>query len=133
MRVNGRASITLRLTALFAAVSTAVLLGLGYLIGGTVEQHFVEQDVGVLAGKLELTQRILEKVDSEAELTAVPQQLDDALIGHHGLAIAVAAPDGRLLFATSGAEFPEALLDRRAEAATSPPLDWRTARGTPMR
>ena len=133
MRVNSRASITLRLTALFAAVSTAVLLGLGYLIGGTVEQHFVEQDVGVLAGKLELTQRILEKVDSEAGLTAVPQQLDDALIGHHGLAIAVAAPDGRLLFATSGAEFPEALLDRRAEAATAHPLDWRTARGTPMR
>jgi two-component system heavy metal sensor histidine kinase CusS len=130
--LNGRASLTRRLTALFALVSTAVLLGLGTLIGGTVEQHFVEQDVEVLSEKLDLTRRILEKVATEDELTAVPQQLDEALAGQRGLAVAVVAPDGHLLFATSGAGFPEALLARAAMADAAHPLLWRTG-GVPMR
>jgi two-component system heavy metal sensor histidine kinase CusS len=128
-----RASITRRLTVLFALVSTAVLLGLGTLIGFTVEQHFVEQDVGVLAGKLDLARGILERVKTEGDLSAVPQQLDEALLGQYGLAIAVAAPDGRLLFATSGAAFPEALLARQTMADAAHPLVWRTGDGIPMR
>jgi two-component system heavy metal sensor histidine kinase CusS len=133
VRLNLRASITHRLTALFALVSAVVLLGLGTLIGGTVEQHFVEQDIGVLAGKLDLARRILEKVKTEDDLIAVPQQLDDALIGQQGLAVAVVAPDGRLLFATSGAGFPEALLTRQTMADTAHPFVWRTGGGIPMR
>ena len=50
MRLSGRVSLTLRLTVLFATVSTVVLLALGYLIGGTVAQHFVEQDLDLLGG-----------------------------------------------------------------------------------
>jgi len=128
-----RASITLRLTALFATVSTVVLLVLGYLIGSTVEQHFVEQDVEVLEGKLDLTRHALAKVRSEAELVHIPQQLDDSLIGHQGLAVVVVAPGGELLFATSGAEFPAALLTRPVGEEVSRPYVWRTARNTPMR
>jgi len=131
--MKGRASITLRLTALFATVSTVVLLVLGYLIGSTVEQHFVEQDIEVLAGKLDLTRHILGRVKSEADLAAVPQQLDDSLVGHTGLAVAVVAPDGQLLFATSGAEFPDSLLDRPVMEDASRPHVWRTALKTPMR
>ena len=37
-------SLTFRLTAFFSAVSTAVLLAVGYLIGVAVEAHFVDQD-----------------------------------------------------------------------------------------
>ncbi len=128
-----RASITLRLTALFATVSTVVLLVLGYLIGSTVEHHFVEQDVEVLEGKLDLTRHALTKVRSEAEMVHIPQQLDDSLIGHQGLAVVVVAPDGELLFATSGAEFPAALLTRPVGREVSHPYVWRTARNTPMR
>ena len=65
--MSARASITLRLTVLFATVSTAVLLALGYLIGSTVEAHFVEQDVEVLSGKLDLTRHALAKVRSAAK------------------------------------------------------------------
>ena len=133
MKYAGRASITLRLTALFATVSTAVLLGLGYLIGGTVEQHFVEQDMAELNAKLDLARHALEKVRSEADLVAIPQHLDDSLVGHRGLAVVVVAPDGQLLFATRGAEFPAALLSRKIPADTSHPYAWRTARDTPMR
>lgn len=129
----GNASLTLRLTALFATVSTVVLLVLGYLIGGTVEQHFVEQDIEVLKGKLELARHALERVRSEADLVAIPQHLDDSLVGHRGLAVVVVAPDGALLFASNGAEFPEALLNRPISAGTLNPHVWRTARNTPMR
>ncbi len=133
MKSAGRASITLRLTALFATVSTLVLLALGYLIGGTVERHFVEQDIEVLSGKLDLTQRILEKAQSRDDLVAIPQQLDDALVGHHGLSVVVALQDGELLFATRGAEFPDGLLSGRPVEDIAHPRVWRTARGTPMR
>ena len=79
MRLSGRVSLTLRLTVLFATVSTVVLLALGYLIGGTVAQHFVEQDLDLLGGKLDSTRRLLESVHDEAGLAGVPQALDDAL------------------------------------------------------
>ena len=52
-------SLTSRLTLLFAAVSTAVLLALGMLIGNAVEQHFVEQDMEVLSGKTQLAANLL--------------------------------------------------------------------------
>lgn len=133
MEMKTRASITLRLTALFATVSTVVLLVLGYLIGSTVEQHFVEQDVDVLKGKLDLTRHALAKVRSEAELIHIPQQLDDSLIGHQGLAVVVVAPGSELLFATSGAEFPAELLTRPVGEELPRPHVWRTARNTPMR
>ena len=133
MRRQGRVSITRRLTALFALVSTAVLLGLGTLIGSTVEQHFIELDIGILAGKLDATRRILEKVHTEDGLTAVPQALDEALTGQHGLAVAVVAPDGHVLFATRGAGFPEALLERQTPADAAHPFVWQSGGGIPMR
>ena len=126
-----RASLTLRLTLLFAAASSAVLLLLGTLIASAVEQHFEEQDMAVLSGKLELTAHALEKVRAAEEMSAIPQLLDDSLIGHHGLAVVVKAPDGEILFATRGAEFPQALLARQADVPR--PIVWTSTQGTPMR
>ena len=131
MRVKRRASLTLRLTLLFAAAASVVLLLLGYLIASAVEQHFEEQDLAVLSGKLELARHALEKVQSAEQMNAIAQLLDDSLIGHQGLAVVVRAPDGEILFATRGAEFPQALLERESEALR--PLVWASAQGTPMR
>ena len=132
MRLMRKNSITLRLTLLFSAASTVVLLLLGYLIGSAVEQHFVEQDMEVLGGKLQLTRRALEKVRTEQELIGIPQQLDDSLVSHSGLAVAVQAPGGQILFATSGAEFPEKLLQQPATGLLRP-LEWTTAGQVPFR
>ena len=132
MRLMRKNSITLRLTLLFSVASTVVLLLLGYLIGSAVEQHFVEQDMEVLGGKLQLTRRALEKVRTEQELIGIPQQLDDSLVGHSGLAVAVLAPGGQILFATSGAEFPEKLLQQQASGLPRP-LEWVTAGQVPFR
>lgn len=128
-----RMSLTLRLTALFATVATVVLLILGALIGSAVEQHFVEQDREVLNGKLDLTRRLLQKVKSEADLLSIPQQLDDALVGHHGLAIAIVAPSGETLFATSGGDFPHALLGKSVTTDNVQLMTWRTAQNKPLR
>lgn len=133
MRVKQGASITLRLTVLFALASTVVLLMLGYLIGTSVERHFEEQDMEILSGKLELTQHALEKVHSEGDLDNIPQQLDDSLIGHVGLAVVVVAPDGQKLFATRGVEFPQTLLDQPAQTGAAHPVVWKSAHGVPFR
>jgi two-component system heavy metal sensor histidine kinase CusS len=114
----------LRLTLLFAVASTAVLLALGFLIGHSIERHFEELDMEVLTGKLELARHALAKVRSQADLDALPRLLDDSMVGHHGLDIAVIGPDGRRLFATSGADFPDYLLERSARGKELRPVVW---------
>lgn len=128
-----RRSITAQLTLLFAAASTVVLLLLGWLIGTSVERHFEEQDMELLTGKLELTAHALEKIHARSELDALPRQLGDALIGHHGLEVVVMAPDGQTLFATPGADFPRTLLASLRQNGPARPQDWQTKDSLPLR
>lgn len=85
---------------------------LGLLIGYEVEQHFVEQDMDLMSGKLRLVGHLLERLQTPADLDALPTQLDDSLVGHHGLTILVLGADNQRRFATTDAEFPVGLLDR---------------------
>lgn len=133
MRLSTRTSITFRLTLLFASASSIVLLLLGFLIGASVEQHFEDQDMDVMTGKLKLTQHALERIHSQIDLDALAQQLDVLLVGHQGLALVVVAPDGQTVFATSGAEFPQALLDSHGTGDGSRPKIWRTRNKQPFR
>jgi len=126
MRLSGRKSITFRLTLLFATASTVVLLLLGTLIGGSVDRHFEDQDLEILNGKLKLTRHAVEKIKSQADLDALPQQLDDSLVGHQGLAVVVVAPNGEIVYATNGADFPHALLDAGAQEPGARPMAWKT-------
>jgi len=105
------ASITLRLTLFFAAISTAVLLTVGYLVVNAVQAHFLELDMVELNGKLELVRHVLAKATLQRDLDTIPQALDDALVGHPGLSIVVLGPDGRVLFASSDTVFSSAMLD----------------------
>ncbi len=115
MSLVGRQSITLRLTLLFASVSTLVLLLLGLLIGSLVERHFEMLDMDLLSGKLEFIGHILKGIHSDGELARLPGQLQDSLVGQRGLAVLVQTPGGRTLYATAGANFPGALFaDARA-------------------
>ena len=119
-----RKSISFRLTLLFSAISTTVLLALGVLIGDTVERHFVEQDMELLSGKLHLVSHLLEKVQTPADLDALPMQLEDSLVGHHGLAMLMRAADGITLFTTDAAEFPPSLLARHTIQTPPQPQVW---------
>lgn len=111
-------SVTLRLTLLFATVSMAVLLLLGLVIGSLVERHFEELDTALLDGKLELVRHALESVRSDAELAELPVRLDESLVGHHGLGMAIWRANGEVLYATDEADFPD---------------DWRRRPGGPGR
>jgi two-component system heavy metal sensor histidine kinase CusS len=106
-------SITFRLALFFSTASTAVLIVIGYLIGALVEAHFEELDLMELDGKLELVRHTLAEVRTPAGMTVVPQKLSDALVGHHGLSVAVVGAERKLLFESPGAVFPAALLENR--------------------
>ncbi len=111
MPVSGRrTSLTARLTLLFAAASTVVLLVLGWIVAGSVEHHFEEQDMAELNGRLVQVGRLLDKLHSAAELDGALRQLEDSLVGHHGITIAVLGPDGVIHSAGHGAAFPVARL-----------------------
>lgn len=126
----GRRSITFRITLVFALITTAVLLGLGLLIGQAVEQHFVEQDMDQLEGKTHLAAHLLAQAHTAAELTGLAQGLNDSLVGHHGLALAVVDAQGTVLFATPDAPFPPRMLG--AEGVSNKPQTWTDA-GVPWR
>lgn len=95
-------SVTLRLTALFALVSTAVLLALGATVGILVERHFEEMDADLLEGKLELVRHALADPDEKS----LRETLDTALVGHHGLVVAVWDGEGHEVYAFGAADFP---------------------------
>lgn len=130
--LHGRTSLTVRLTVLFAVGSTAVLLLLGYLVASAVEQHFEEQDIAILSGKLQLVEHALQKARSEDELARLPAQLSDSLIGHHSLDILVVAASGTVLFSTNGAQFPKQLISAASSTMTGNEV-WRKSPGHPVR
>ena len=109
-------SVTFRLTLFFSAVSTAVLLAVGSLVGSLVESHFIQQDLDELDGTTALVRTVLAKVSFRSDLDLVPQLLEDALIGHPGVSIKIIGPEGRILFASSDTAFPK---DATAEARTA--------------
>ena len=111
-------SLTARISLLFAAGAATVLLGLGWVVAGAVEAHFAEMDRHELDGKLALVRNLLAKAADVEALDDLPQQLDDALVGHHGLSVSVIAADGAIRFASGGGHFPRALLAAPAPAET---------------
>ena len=106
-----RNSITWRLTLIFAALSTTVLLALGTIASLSVENHFAEEDMEEINGKLELIQNAFDKTSSAADLKSLPQKLNDALVGHHALLVTVYEPSGKTLYATHDADFPKDILE----------------------
>ena len=108
-------SLTLRLTLLFAAGSTGVLLLLGWLVARSVEAHFVEQDRMELLGKVELVGNILSRTREPDDLDAVSSRLDDALTGHHHLSLRLVESDGSVPYESPGHPFPAASFPLRAD------------------
>jgi two-component system heavy metal sensor histidine kinase CusS len=132
MRLTARLPLTLRLTALFAAGSCVVLLALGWMIAGAIEQHFEDLDRDALRARLMGAQHVIERVSNADALAHFSEALQDVERGHHGLFLRIEAPDQKLLFATLEAEFPS---DWRARASASQAaglFEW-TANGSSFR
>lgn len=105
MRISHR-SLTLRLTGLFAAAATAVLVFISYLFTASLDVHFQHEDAMELAGKTELIAHLLAKVQSDSDLPQLRERLQDALIGHQALFVSLRDASGKLLFASPADLYP---------------------------
>jgi two-component system heavy metal sensor histidine kinase CusS len=123
-----RPSLTLRLTLLFAAGSTGVLLLLGWLVAQSVQAHFVEQDRMELVGKVELVRNILSRTRERDDLETVAGRLDDALTGHHHLSLRLVEADGSVPYESPGHPFPAASFPLRADKVRIGPPEIATWR-----
>jgi two-component system heavy metal sensor histidine kinase CusS len=117
-------SLTKRLTLMFVAAATTVLLMLGFVIASSVEQHFEELDMEVLSGKMELTRQGLHGVTSQVGLTEFTHQLARSLVGHHGLEVMVLDADRAVIFATAGAIFEPEMVAAQASQVPPRPALW---------
>jgi len=122
-----RRSLTARLTLLFAGVSTTVLLLLGLLVGILVERHFVEMDLMLLQGKLELVRQAFAHSRPQSAGDDLAQRLDPALVGHQDLAVEVRGGDRTLLYSSRDAMVPGRLWASRGEG--NEPVVWEAADG----
>ncbi len=127
-------SLTARLSLFFSALSCVVLLALGWLIGASIERHFEEQDRHALSGKLELAQHIIERAETEQDVHNLREQLSDALVGHHDLAIHIRDHRNNVLLNSDHIDFPQTQLRLQLQAARTgkrPVLfSWTTSHGS---
>ncbi|MBX9899768.1 MAG: heavy metal sensor histidine kinase [Burkholderiaceae bacterium] len=125
-------SISARLTLLFALIATLVILSLGLLIGASVQQHFVEEDMQLMLGKLRLVGNLLQKTQSETDLKTVHLALDDSLVGHHHLYLQILDGDNKTFYANSENTLDVHLLKHLAINQAPLPHAWQDAE-RPMR
>lgn len=103
-------SISARITLFFAVMSAVTMIAIGAVASYLIEEHFAEEDFNEMNGKLELIQNAFNQVVSPGDLEKLPRELSDALVGHHALAVMVSESEGRPLFQTPHAHFPEDVL-----------------------
>ena len=108
--------LTARLTLLFAAGSSVVLLALGWLISASIERHFEEEDRVIVADKLMRLQHKIERVASPQDLERLPAQLRDVIAGYQDLVVRVVGPKKEILLSTPDIEFPDDLLAHASDA-----------------
>jgi two-component system, OmpR family, heavy metal sensor histidine kinase CusS len=119
----GRLPLTARLTAFYALVSAAVLVGLAILVAFATDRHFVELDQDYLQDKIGLVQKIVAESPSQDLLSS---RLDELLGSHHGLFVDLRQGD-RVVYRGKSMVFPSAM----APQGTSP-TDW-TLHGQTLR
>lgn len=105
-----RLSLTTRISLLFAGAAAIVLLSVGWILAAAVEAHFEEQDSHEIGGKFELIGHLLRRAGEAGQFDGLAQQLDDALVGHHGLSVTIVDDTRQVWFASSGSPYPKPLL-----------------------
>ena len=88
---NWRHSITLRLSLAFALLATVVFATLGVYLGRSADAHMAELDAHELFGKLALVGHVGGQAATPVALAA---RLGDALVGEHGVMVAVDGENG---------------------------------------
>lgn len=103
-----RPSLTLRLAALFAAVSAAVLLAVGGVIWRQIDEHFEQLDLMELHARMAAVRKAFD--ESGGNPVDVAAHLGHSLPGHASVEVSVEdTVSGALLYASPGAVFPDQL------------------------
>lgn len=124
--VPRRASLTTRLTLLFALVASLALALLGGVTLLALDEHFAAQDRGILHSHLQQARSLLSRVDSAEALQGLPGELERAFGSHNDLVVRVQDASGQPLFLQAPeAHIPADLLTRPAQAHPAPLLTWR--------
>lgn len=123
------ASLGTRLALFFSLSAASVFVIAGWLIEVSVERHFVEQDMEVMTGKLDLVRHAIKKVRSEADLATLDERLGDAMVGHHGLEVSVHDVNRRVLFSTLDGHDRHPDLTVSTPAQSPKPEKWTDAHG----
>lgn len=111
-------SLTARFAILFALFAASLLLVVGLVLERAVEVHFDELDQHELAAKLVVVGNLLARTTSQEAFAALPQRLEDALLGHEMVAVLVLDAAGHERFAARAERFAPA---QRAGAPLSGP------------
>ena len=111
-----RHSITLRLALAFALLAALVFAALGVYLGRSADRHMAELDAHELLGKLALARHAGRNERSPAALAA---RLGDALVGEHGVIVAVDSEKGAI-FAWPDAGKAQALVEASAAVGETP-------------
>ncbi|NWG39308.1 MAG: heavy metal sensor histidine kinase [Hydrogenophilaceae bacterium] len=106
-------SLTLRLALLYAASTLFILLSVGFYTIHVIDTHFARQDEEEMRGKLKLASRLIAKAREDDTFSQLPHQLDDALVGHHHLSLALFSGE-RKLYGYGEADYPASLLGNPA-------------------
>lgn len=115
-----RASITFRLSLLFAVASVLLLAGIGAYLYRSLEYRFAQRDTAELVGKVELVRYILSGTSSRQDVPARRQDFAHVVVGHPSLYLAVLDEAGETLFTSSRLRLPESLLHQAVDASTTP-------------
>ncbi|NMG29993.1 heavy metal sensor histidine kinase [Aromatoleum evansii] len=105
-------SLTARLALLFALVAASLLILIGVLLGQAVEGHFGEIDDHELRGKLVLIENLLQRANTPLAREQLPQRLDEAFVGHDGIAVLLRNGAGVVSYALHPTSFEDELLAR---------------------
>jgi two-component system heavy metal sensor histidine kinase CusS len=105
-----RQSVTLRLALAFALLAALVFAALGIYLSRSADRHMAELDAHELLGKLELARHVGMNEQTAAAFAA---RFGDALVGEHGVIVAVDGEKGPLF------AWPDAGTARALAAATA--------------
>ena len=98
-------SLTLRLSLLFSATAVVVFLAFGWIIGSSIEEHFVSGDSKELRIIAQAVEQSLTTLQSNEDLTRIEQRFDDLLVGHHTALLHILDANGNQVYASPGPDF----------------------------
>ena len=96
------ASLAVRLTVTIGAVITAVLLTFGWIVERSINDHFVEQDVGELNAVVQALKHTIATLPPNIAPEALSKRFADAGSGHHNAQYSVSSDAGVEIFASPG-------------------------------